>query len=319
MRVWGFDDGHACGNYRIRMPFTELARHGWDAVTHVGWDEACKDYPVIVGQRVSRNSALPLWRRLRAGHKLVFETDDDMWTIDPTNFAGYLAFDPEVIDAIDHAIDVAHLVTVSTEPLGEVLRKRHDNVVVLPNRIDEQLLTIERRRRERVTVGWAGGDSHLRDFAYVAEALRRFFHRNPDVDLHLIGTDYRRALRLPGRYTDWAPDIWDYYRNVDFDIGLAPLADTVFNRSKSAIKAMEYAALGIPVIASDREPYRPFVIDGVTGYLVRAEHEWNRRLYELANDEAMRTEMGAKAKEHVRQYVIQTGWTLWADAYRALL
>jgi glycosyltransferase involved in cell wall biosynthesis len=57
---------------------------------------------------------------------------------------------------------------------------------------------------------------------------------------------------------------------------------------------MEYAALGIPVIASDREPYRAFVLDGVTGYLVRHEHEWGKRLYELVNDEAMRVEMGAQ-------------------------
>jgi glycosyltransferase involved in cell wall biosynthesis len=319
LRVWGFDDGHACGWYRLKLPYAALARNGWDAVTHHGWDEGCKDYPLIVGQRVSRNGALPLWRRLRAGHKLVYETDDDVWTIDPTNFAAHLAHDPEVIDAVDHAIEVAHMVTVSTEPLAEVLRKRHDNVVVLPNHIDEQLLTIHRPRRAKVTVGWAGGDSHLRDFASVADELRRFFRRNPDVDFHMVGSDYRKPFKLPGRYTDWCPDIWDYYHTIDFDVGTAPLADTVFNRSKSAIKAVEYAALGIPVIASDREPYRPFVLDGVTGWLVRNDHEWGKRLYELTNDEAMRAEMGAAAKEHARRWTIQDGWKLWDAAYRSLL
>jgi hypothetical protein len=29
------------------------------------------------------------------------------------------------MDAVDHAIEVAHMVTVSTEPLAEVLRQRH--------------------------------------------------------------------------------------------------------------------------------------------------------------------------------------------------
>jgi glycosyltransferase involved in cell wall biosynthesis len=319
VRVWGFDDGHACGYYRLKLPYAALALGGHDAVTHNGWDEGCKDYPIVVGQRVSRHTALPLWRRLRPGHKLIYETDDDMWAIDRTNIAARLAFDPEVMDAIEHAIQIAHMVTVSTEPLADVLRQRHGNVVVLPNHIDAEMLDLQRPRRDRVTVGWAGGDSHLRDFSTVAEQLKRFFRRNLQVDFHNVGTDYRRAFKLPGRWSGWSQDIWDYYRTIDFDIGIAPLADTVFNRSKSAIKAMEYAALGIPVIASDREPYRAFVLDGVTGYLVRDEHEWGKRLYELVNDQAMREEMGAKAKEHVEQWTIQRGYHLWEDAYRSLL
>jgi len=319
LRVWAFDDDHACGYYRLKLPFAALRLAGHDAVSRHGWDEGCKDYPIVVGQRISRNAALPLWRRLRAGHKLVYETDDDVWSIDRTNVAAHITFDAEVMDAVDHAIQISHMVTVSTEPLAEVLRKRHDNVVVLPNHIDEGMFDIERPRRDRVTVGWAGGDSHLGDFVTIAEQLKRFFRRNPEVDFHNVGTDYRRPFRLPGRHTGWHQDIWDYYRTIDFDIGIAPLADTVFNRSKSAIKAMEYAALGIPVIASDREPYRPFVLDGVTGYLVRDEHEWGKRLYELVSDEAMRTEMGRKAKEHVAQWTIQRGWHQWDNAYRSLL
>ena len=67
------------------------------------------------------------------------------------------------------------------------------------------------------------------------------------------------------------------------------------------------------------EPYRDFVIDGVTGYLVRHEHEWFKRLRELANDAAMREEMGAKAKENARSWTIDHGWKLWAAAYEGLL
>jgi glycosyltransferase involved in cell wall biosynthesis len=152
----------------------------------------------------------------------------------------------------------------------------------------------------------------------VAPQLRRFFERNPAVEWHNVGTDFRSYMKLGGRHTPWQSDMWDYYRSIDFDIGLAPLVDMPFNRSKSAIKALEYAALGIPVIASDREPYRPFVLDGVTGYLVRDEHEWTKRLRELVNDDAMREEMGRKAKEHASAWTIQKGWRLWEQAYAGL-
>lgn len=318
MKIFGFHDGHACGRYRILLPFDQLDRGGHDVDVNHGYHERCEDYRIIVGQRVGKPEALPIWRRMKARHALVYETDDDVFTIDPTNAAAYLTHSAEVIDAVEFAATAADMVTVSTEPLAAVMRRFNDNVVVLPNHIEAALLDVARPHRERVTVGWAGGDSHLVDFAAAADQLRRFLNRNPHVDFHNIGTSYLRVVNLPGRHTAWSPDMWDYYRSIDFDIGIAPLADTVFNRSKSAIKAMEYAALGIPVIASDVEPYRNFVIDGVTGYLIRRDHEWAARLRELVNDEPMRTEMGAKAKEQAANWTIEKGWRLWETAYGSL-
>jgi glycosyltransferase involved in cell wall biosynthesis len=316
--AFGFHDGHACGMYRVLMPFDQMAAAGLNVATHCGWTEDARRYRVIVGQRISRTHALPIWRRLRQNHRLVYETDDDLWSIDPTNFAASLAHGADAIDAAEQAIAAAHMVTASTEALAEVLRQLHDNVVVLPNHIPAGLLGVERPRRGRVTVGWAGGDSHLRDIAMVAPILRRFFARNPAVDFHTIGTDFRSGMALPGRHTDWEPDIWAYYRRIDFDVGLAPLVDSVFNRSKSDIKAKEYAALGIPVIASYSEPYHEFVVDGETGFLIRREHEWAKRLRELTHDVAMRDEMGAKAKAHAARWTIEDGYQRWVDAYRSL-
>lgn len=319
MSLFGFEDGHACGYYRVRLPLAALAEHGHQVDTHCGWTERCEQSRVIIGQRVGKPEALPIWRRLAARHKLVYETDDDVFTIDPSNSMAYLAHSPEVIDAVQFAASAADLVTVSTEPLAEVMRRLNPNVVVLPNFIDAAVLDIDRPRRDRVTVGWAGGDSHVRDFSGVADQIRRFLTRNPQVDFHNIGTNYLRTFRLPGRHTGWSQDIFDYYRTIDFDIGIAPLAATAFNRSKSHIKALEYAALGIPVIASDAEPYRGFVVDGVTGWLVRSEHEWGKRLYELVNDHQMRAEMGAAAKARAAEWTIQARWQMWEAAYAPLM
>lgn len=319
MRIFGFHDGHACGYYRMTLPLSELAKHGHEVDLNVGWHERCRDYPIVVGQRVNRPEALPIWRRLATpGRRLVWETDDDMFSIDPTNASAWFTHGPHVTDAVTFAAAAADLVTVSTEPLADVMRPYNSNVVVLPNHFDGGLLDLVRPQRDRVTIGWAGGDSHLRDFDSVAAPLRRFLLRNPDVDFHNIGTSYLRPFRLRGRYTGWQAGVWDYYRTIDFDIGIAPLADTEFNRSKSGIKALEYQALGIPVVASDSLAYRPVVLDGVTGFLIRHEHEWGRRLRDLVRDADMRAEMGAKARQHAAQWSIQRGWRLWETAYQSL-
>jgi len=318
MKIFGLHDGHACGYYRMLLPLDMMAADGHDVSTSCGWQDKARDYDIIVGQRVGKSEALPLWRRLRMDHKLVYETDDDVWSIDPTNVAAYMTHSEAIMDATAMAVTVAHMVTVSTEQLAEVLRRHHDNVVVLPNFIDEALLKVDRPQRDRLTIGWAGGDSHLKDIAMITPELRRFLKRNPDVEFHNVGTDYTKYLGIPGRATGWNQNMFGYYGSVDFDIGLAPLVRNTFNNSKSHIKALEYAALGIPVIASDEPPYRDFVLDGVTGYLVRDEHEWGHRLWQLTNDDAMRKEMGAQAKVHAADWTIQRNWHLWEDAYREL-
>jgi glycosyltransferase involved in cell wall biosynthesis len=65
----------------------------------------------------------------------------------------------------------------------------------------------------------------------------------------------------------WNIDVPTYLRTIDFDfdIGLSPLRDTQFARSKSPLKALEYGALGIPVVAANVEPYASFVRHGETG------------------------------------------------------
>jgi len=126
-------------------------------------------------------------------------------------------------------------------------------------------------------------------------------------------------VKRPVRHTEWCAKTVDYYKLIDFDIGIVPLVETKFAVVKSHSKALEYAALGIPVIASDVAPYRNLVIDGVTGFLVRKEHEWLGRLRDLINDDTMREEMGVKARELASQWTIQKGWPEWERAYQSII
>lgn len=316
-KVFCVEDGTACGYYRCTLPFDEMARNGVDC-EYKSVVAPVPDDVIFVGQRIGHPGFRVNWLRLWRTHPMVWETDDDLWNLDPSNERAVKVYDQALLDELEQVVRTAHMVTVSTEPLAEAMSKFNPNVVVLPNHIDGNMLDIERPHRDKVTVGWAGGDSHRKDLAMVAPKVKRFLSRNPDVDFHVIGQDYLHEFGIRGRWSPWSKQLFDYYRTIDFDIGIAPLIPSRFNRSKSAIKALEYAALGIPVIASAEAPYTPFVEDGVTGFLVRYEHEWEARLRDLVNDEAMRLEMGAAAKERARSWTIQTGWTKWRDAYATL-
>lgn len=332
--AWGIHDAQnpadknplpsGCGFYRIVLPFEQLKAHGWDVHWQAGEPppEAGK-YKLIAAERLDNPDVLGTWRRLRQRHRLVYEIDDDVWNVDTLNAQAYRVYSRwSVQDAVENCCAISDLVTVTTEPLAELIRTQtgQQNVKVIPNFIPASVLDIERPRREHVTIGWTGGISHSWDVAMIARPVRAVLDRDYSLRLHIVGSDYRPTLgHLHARWTDWEPSPHDYYKRIDFDIGLAPIAPSKFNESKSWLKAIEYGALGIPVIASDFGPYREYVVDGVTGFLVKTEKQWRDRIRELVADQALRETMGAKARELAAQHTIEEHWVKWAAAYQEVL
>lgn len=285
---------------------------------------------VVISQRANAYEGLGLWRRWNTPWtKTAYENDDDIFNITPDNAQAYDAYKvgSELREAVKRYCDTAALVTVSTPYLGDMHRGLSPDVPVevLPNYIPEGILGLPHQEREgRLRIGWMGGASHIRDLEQAANSVKRFISRTPNWDLYVGGSDYRRIFKVPkdrSFYVPWihvTDDPIAFYCSLDYDIGICPLLDTQFARSKSAIKALEYSARGIPVIASDVEPYRNFIHDGVDGFLVKTDHEWLDRIQTLANDEDLRLMMGAAAIENARKHTIEKHWQEWVNVYKML-
>ncbi|SRR6266851_291489 len=323
--------------YRMFLPLQEMERHGHQVTWRSGGEDEdgvrapitgadMAGHDIIIGQRFNHHTGLQVWRRARTPFsRLVYELDDDVFSIGPENWqAHHLYKQEEIRDAVTHSAQVADLVTVSTEHLAGVMRERTGNqdVAVLPNCIPGWVCDHQRPRRERLVAGWMGGASHGNDVGIIASPLRRFLKRFPGWDAEVKGTDFRPTIGHDRvSFSPWihiTDDPRAYYGSIDFDVGLAPLDDNEFSRSKSFIKALEYSALGIPVIASDVEPYRGFIRDGETGFLIRYEHEWLKRMSELAADEALREKMGLAARQAAQEHTIEQGWRKWEATYADL-
>src|SRR5271166_4375640 len=296
------------------MPIGELGRHGHETsceralttVTADGADIVVSHMAGSIDHRLAPN-VHRWWRRLAMHCRRVYELDDDPFEVEHTNPAHRDYNAAATRDSFEFCIRTADLLTCSVEPLAERMRRYNPNVAVCKNRIDESLLEVVRPKRDTLVIGWAGGPSHFEDMKEASYGLRRALDWHPDtVQAHFIGADMRYVVRRAARFTPWVASTDEYYKVIDFDIGIAPLRAGVFAMSKSAIKVMEYGALGIPCVASDVAPYRDYVIDGVTGWLVRTPQQWAQRLRELVNDEAMREEMGRKGRELASQHTIQT-------------
>jgi glycosyltransferase involved in cell wall biosynthesis len=206
-------------------------------------------------------------------------------------------------------LTLADAVWVSTPALADRLARIRPDAMVIENRLDERIWIHAPSRGpswdDPVRILCMGTLTHERDFAMIEPALRRLKAEYGDrIVIDVLGMTGRGEL--PAELTRVGPSIhasrsypgfvnWLTSAQPRWHIGLAPLLDTPFNGSKSAIKAMDYAAMGLAVLASDTPVYRGSIADGPAGQLVandpRAWHaalDWLIRNQDLRRSTAMR-------------------------------
>jgi hypothetical protein len=204
----------------------------------------------------------------------------------------------------------ADAITCTSQVLADEVAKRwNEKVYVYPNCIlfDEFHRFDIRRDPTDVRVLWQGGYSHFPDFYPLKGGFASAARRLPQVKWVVFGTLF------PWVYNSINPTRVEFHQWVDFnqwhikygtlafDVNVAPLADTRFNRCKTAIKFYEAAALGIPTIAQNSGPFRDEIIDGDTGYLFSTPGEFVDKLEVLVKDVDKRKAMGKRAEEWVRE------------------
>lgn len=165
--------------------------------------------------------------------------------------------------------------------------------------------TFFNRRRPpdgRVIIGYASGTpTHSRDFALVAPALRQLLRAHSQAELWVIG-----HLHLDDSWREFGARVRTFNavkwrdlpaRLADLDINLAPLAqDNPFSQSKSEIKWMEAALVGVPTIASATDAFQYAIRDGQNGLLVHTDADWLPALERLL-DADYRERLGAAARD----------------------
>ena len=136
-------------------------------------------------------------------------------------------------------------------------------------------------------------------------ALKRLMNEEgPQLEVHFWGPRPPDSLR-GARHHAVIHDYDRYLRRFSaagFQIGLAPLPDDLFHRSKTNTKFREYGACRIAGVYSDVEVYADCVRHGETGLLVPNEPDaWYRALRQLVDDAALRTKIQQQARESVEE------------------
>jgi GT2 family glycosyltransferase/glycosyltransferase involved in cell wall biosynthesis len=276
-----------CAYIRLIQPLHHLAHDlGFELVIS-DLDIALRDRADIIA---TQRYAIPtvanaeaLARHARAtGAVLLYDLDDELLHI-PADHPEAALLRPRA-EVVRRMLRLADQVWVSSVTLATALAAEQATIRVIPNGLDERLWgdppPPRANRFGPVRLLYMGTATHDSDLALVLPALGRIRQDFGDrVVIELMGVTHRGGLppwisrvpmpamaaaSYPG-FVNWITD------QPAWEIGLAPLTEGPFNRCKSPIKTLDYAALGMTVLASDVPAYRGSLADGPGGMLVGAD------------------------------------------------
>lgn len=285
---------------------------------------------VIVFQRLTHQwmaEAVPLLRA--KGIAVVVDVDDDLATVHPRNPA-YQSMHPRYAGRRDSVTGQIHrhswqhlaaacreatLVTVSTPALLERYA-RHGRGHVIHNHLPDHYFGVP--HEDSTVIGWpAALASHPDDPGAVGGAVARLVSEGAAFRVvgDPVGCGAAFGLtRDPQGRTGVGVDGWPAAVAGDIGIGIAPLADTVFNRAKSWLKPLELSALGIPWVASPRAEYARLHARGA-GVLADNPRRWYRELRRLADNEALRAERAEAGRAVARELCLTGNEWRWMEAW----
>lgn len=350
MKVYVYPaDVTGCGWFRLLWPVQALQNQGHDVTImwpnqrgHFGAEVENgvvkkvvypQDADLIVVQRVShRLLAQALgWIKAR-GVAIVMDIDDDLSNIHPKNPAWALMHPKSsgAPFATDHSwnntLEAARnctLTVVSSDALTRRYRGEH-GARVIHNYVPDHYLDIPHQDSD--IMGWgASVATHPDDGQEAATAVSRLVSEG--YRFRLIGPreGVAETFSIPEDKVDATGGVplqeWPLHVNT-LGVGLAPLADTIFNASKSYLKPLEYAALGIPSVISPRSEYRLLhqKTGGCVGVLAERPKEWYRAAKKFVSDTPYRQDMGLQAREAVTPLTYSLNawrwWEVWEEAVK---
>ena len=251
----------------------------------IAWDKVCLEdndmsrriqerlsaafdlYDVIIFQRIQYKEGLALLKKYREKHKetlIIAEIDDSVPDVPPSNIQ-FRKFKDHASCTAEH-LQISDGVICSTRYLEASVLKFNDNTIVMPNCINWNTWKINNFLRSKPSryfrIGYVGASGHDEDLLIAYRAMLKIFKLRADVKFVIRYGGLKPSYLKPHKQIDFEQVIWHiekYPNNLKklcIDLALAPLRDTDFNRCKSNLKWIEWSSMGVPLLASDVEPYR---------------------------------------------------------------
>ncbi|HLG33327.1 MAG TPA: glycosyltransferase family 4 protein [Bacteroidia bacterium] len=289
-----YQPGNVFNKLRI---FLKSAYKRWRDVI----DENIRHYDIVFIQREAFMTGSTFFeRKFKKSHaKIIFDFDDAIWHFDisEANRKFHWLKNPGKTGTI---IAMSDLIFAGNNYLADFARKFNENVVLIPTTIDtEEYRKMQLPLNDSIVIGWSGSITTIKHFELAIPFLRILKNKfGKKISVKVIGDDTFVNNELGIRGIGWNKK--DEIKELSsIDIGIMPLPDDEWSKGKCGLKGLQYMALEIPTVMSPVGVNTEIISDGVNGFLASHVDEWVEKISRLIESEALRREMGRKARQTV--------------------
>ncbi len=269
-----------------------------------------------------------LLRLLENKKPFIYDIDDNFFEIPVDTSTGKYHTSPEKLAMLEEYIRHANLVRVYSEPMLERAKPLNLNAVKVNGPVDFRLLSPPPKRTGTSPIKIVYATSRVDDtlaeifrpaikdiLKKYGDQVQMYFlgYNPPDFKTHSnvffkpLNLNYEKYLR--------------YFSSTGFDIGLAPLLNDVFHRSKTNLKVREFGACRIAGIYSDVDTYSMSVTHFENGLLVDNTPEaWYNAISLLIENRELRMQIQEQAYQFALENFSQDAFAqLWYSQITKIL
>ena len=246
----------------------------------------------------------------RQGIKVIYDLDDDLLSVTNTHADAQLL--KERASLVLSMLSYCDLAVFSTSYLEEKYRPLCHNSTVIPNRLGKQIWGKDNslpcsKQNKTLRILYMGTATHDIEVDFLNLVVSRIKNAyGSRISFVMVGgtnsetksAGWDREIPPINATTNY-PAFARWLLSQSWDLALAPLIDTEFNKGKSAIKLMDYSALGVPIIASSHSEYeKEFAASPGVSLLPNDVGSWVQKMTFLIENEKERIIQGSQNRQN---------------------
>ena len=270
-------------------------------------EEIADQADILILKNICDPDYFPIINKRKSQKKpTIYEIADDLLAIPPWNPVYFFFKHQENRTLFQQLAKACDGLQFTCKCLQDIYGRLQPNNTVFKNQILEFPPVKEKssEKSDRMVIGWGGSHGHLEDLMEVAGPLISWLEKTPNVSLHLMCSEEiwnlfdslprdRKKRTIPGSVEKY----YDFLSGID--IGLIPLRDTAYNRSRSDIKFLEYSAAGVVSVVRRLDPYSEAIRQGETGIFFDSPNEMIASLDQLTGDDGLTKKISLCARQYV--------------------
>jgi len=269
------------------------------------------DYDAVLVQKKLFSTSQVRMLRSRA-KRLVFDIDDATWHPHGRKHSWMTRW--RTNRRLKTMVRAADLCVIANNYLGDHLRKLGGQTCLVPMSLNEKDWPepASNTTDAPIKIGWSGAPANLRYLESLEPMLDKALNVHRTASLAIFCGDRPKFKSdLPYTYMPWQKGA-ERAAVSTFSIGLLPLPMDAFSQGKSPIKALQYMATGIPVVATPAAGALE-IGDSHSGVHFASTHEqWLQLLGDLIENAQYRSSQGHAARNaFVNSYTASQVYAKW--------